>query len=106
MTAQLALFVEPRARRTDPDTSRAAAQAQTGGVEAVILSTFAYAAHLWGRERGGLTDDDLAGILAKDFYGPTVKTARSRLSKRGLLIDSGARRKSARGRDQIVWRLP
>jgi hypothetical protein len=95
---QLEFFNEPRARRMDPDTSHAAA----GSVEAWvtedrILRTFAI--------HGQLTDDELCEWLPL-WHPPTVKTARSRLSKRGLLVDSGERRPSQRGRDMIVWRRP
>jgi hypothetical protein len=99
VTAQLALWAAPGVRRSDPDTSHAAAAAPTGALERLILDTFAY--------NGGteLCDDELAARLPW-LHGPTVKTARSRLSKRGLLVPTEARRPSARGRDQIVWRLP
>ena len=95
MNTQLALVYEPRARRRDPDTSHAAAKAQSPSVlEASIL--FAFAAF------GPMTDDELCAHFA-DRHEPTVKTARSRASKRGELVDSGLRRPSRRGRDQIVW---
>ena len=95
---QLEFFNEPRARRMDPDTSHAAA----GSVEAWvtedrILRTFAI--------HGSLTDDELCEKLPL-WHPPTIKTARSRVAKRGLLVDSGERRPSMRGRDMVVWRRP
>lgn len=111
MDAQLALFdgqpsrnryVEPsgpRARRHDPDTSVAAAAAvgvTAAGLQLEILEAFV--AH------GALTDDELAGYLPHR-HAPTVKTARSRLSGLGELVDTGWRRPSLRGRAQIVWCL-
>jgi hypothetical protein len=99
VTAQLALWTAPAARKSDPPTSHAAAAAPTGALERLILDTFAY--------NGGteLCDDELCAQL-RWLHAPTVKTARSRLSKRGLLVPTDKRRPSARGRDQIVWRLP
>lgn len=111
MDAQLALFdgqpsqnryVEPsgpRARRRDPDTSHAAAThvaRGAGTLEVLILEQFV--AH------GTLTDDELC-LWLRDHYPPTVKTARSRLSGLGDLVDTGWRRPSVRGRPQIVWCL-
>lgn len=85
-------------RSSDPDTSRAAAQWISKGVENAVRGAF---------RRGpanGYTDDELC-VRLYDLHAPTVKSARSRLSKRGLLVDSGERRLSDRGRAQIVWRL-
>jgi len=94
-------------RRTDPETSTAAAWSLTPGhTEAAVLDAFC------GLRGVGYTDDELAAALAPQHYGPTVKSARSRLShvdertqRPALLVDSGTRRPSVRGRDQIVWRL-
>ena len=93
----LVLFSEPRARARDPRTSHAAAAAQSHAslLERGILHTI-------GRFPHGLTDDELCAQFV-GLHDPTVKTARSRLSKRGLLTDSGARRPSVRGREMIVW---
>lgn len=95
---QLTLLSEPRARRRDPDTSRDAARAvqqHAGALENLILETFCL--------EDGLTDDELA-VRLPERYPPTVKTCRSRLSKRGLLVAVGVR-KNGRGRDQTIWRL-
>ena len=99
-------IVEPAflsARISDPETSIEAAKAQTGRTERLILELF---------RRGGLpfkvgmTDDELAWAMGHgSFHAPTVKSARSRLTKAGLLEDSGTRRPSNRGRQQIAWRL-
>lgn len=97
---QLTLLSEPRARRRDPDTSRhAAASITPGRTEGAILDAFQVCAD-------GMTDDDLVFVLGRDYYPPTVKTARSRLSKAGLLVPSGEVRRSNRGRDMIVWKAP
>ena len=87
----------PLARHRDPQTSLDAARSITPGrTEKQILEQFRYASSTF-------TDDELAAMLPG--YPPTIKTARSRLSNAGLLVDSGRRRPSNRGRDQIVWRL-
>lgn len=102
---QLAWNLGPRSRRTDGETSRAAAASITPGrTEARILAAFVQVPdrHML---HGGFTDDELADALST-FYAPTVKTARSRLSKAGLLVDSGLMRRSNRGREMTVWRLP
>lgn len=94
---QLAIFDEPpgAVRHSDPVTSHAAAERISGRTERLILAVFA------GRD-AGLTDDELARALP-DEYPPTVKSARSRLSNRGLLIDSGTTRLSSRGCSMTVW---
>lgn len=87
----------PRARATDTVTALEAARSVTPGrTEARIIEAYRQCL------RFGLTDDELANALAP-LYAPTVKTARSRLTKVGHLRDSGRRRPGARGRDQIVW---
>ena len=95
---QLVLLGEPRARRQDPDTSRDAARAVTqhaGRLENSILVEFCI--------RDGLTDEQLCERMP-DYYGPTVKTCRSRLRKRGLLVAAGVV-KNSRGRDMTQWKL-
>ena len=88
-----------RHRHTDPATSvEAAAVQQPQALEVEILEVF----HVDGGR--GLTDDELVSVL-RPRYGPTVKTARSRLTKRGTLVDTGQRRLSNRGRLMTVWAL-
>lgn len=111
---QLVLLSEPRVRHSDGDTSRQAAQAVapgSGSLENDILHVFTVQARnhvlvgLAGLTKGdvcGLTDDELCSFLTA--YPPTIKTARSRLSKRGFLVADGVR-KNSRGRDMTVWRL-
>lgn len=93
---QLSLL-EPRARRADPPTSRAAAAAQRGGVPRAIVAVL-------NDVRGGLTDDALCDRLP-DLHPATVKTARSRLAKSGLVVDTGRTARSHRGCDMTIWRL-
>ena len=97
------VLVEPAflsARISDPDTATAAAQSITPGrTERLLLAMFKS-----NRFQVGYTDDELCSEI-RGAHPPTLKTARSRLSKAGLLEDSGLRRQSNRGRAQIVWRL-
>ena len=96
---QLTLLDMPRARATDPATSHAAASSQlphVGSQENRVLERFAI--------YGPMCDDELVA-RSPQWHGPTIKTCRSRLTKRGLLVDTGERRPSVRGKDQIVWRI-
>jgi hypothetical protein len=96
VSTQLDLFNEPKARIADPPTSRAAAaQVDPSPTETAILEVF--------RVHGACTDDELCHRLP-GLYGPTVKTARSRLSKRGLLVPAGSRL-SCRQREMTVWKV-
>ena len=96
MTDQLSLGL---ARNMDSDTAKAAARSITGRTERRILEVFE---GLAGR---GLTDDELAAFSLPNIYRPTLVSARSRLTAHGLVVDSGVRRDSQRGRPQIVWIL-
>lgn len=94
---QLSFMAEPAVRRSDPETSRVAAAAvwpRSRELEADIVGYI--------RVNGGLTDDELASRFP-DRHPPTVKTARSRLARRGEVVPSGRTRPSARGKAQTVW---
>lgn len=98
MSNQLALFVEPATRRTDPDTSRDAARAVTqhaGALRNRILEEFSL--------QDCLTDDELIERIP-DVYWPTLKKRRSELTALGLLVPHG-KRKNGRGRDMTIWKL-
>lgn len=90
-----------RSRKTDPPTSAQAASAISNSCEQAIRALFSVPRQL--------TDTELCDLLP-EWYGPTVVSARVRLSKRDhktgrppLLRDSGVRRLSARKRSSIVW---
>lgn len=83
------------ARFGDPQTSQDAAKVITGRTERRLLAAFG--------EYGQYTDDELAAHFP-DMYPPTLKSARSRLTAKRLLVDSGTRRWSVRGCEMIVWR--
>jgi hypothetical protein len=85
----------PLARASDPQTShQAAASVRDGAVKAIRA---AFTLRDWH-------DDALCDYLVT-LHGPTVKSARSRLTKAGLLKDSGKRAMSHRGHEQIIWTL-
>lgn len=87
----------PLARTTDPDTSHEAAAKVLPGMEAEIWGIVLASAE-------GMTDDELcAHPLMREHHPPTVKTARSRLTKAGLVHDTGERRINARNRKMVVW---
>lgn len=84
----------PMARASDPQTSHDAKRAVTPGrTEAKILEVLGdfY-----------MTDDEIAYAL-RPMHGPTVKSARSRLTKAGLVVDAGFCRLSERGQRMTVW---
>lgn len=93
---QLDLFAGPKARNKDRATAHEAAR-RAPNLEDVILEVLA-------SYRDGLTDDELCARLVK-HYPPTVKSARSRLTKYGCLHDSGRRRQSNRARKMVVWTM-
>lgn len=94
---QLELFNAPKARSTDPETSKAAAESVEAWVQDdALLCKFA--------KHGPLNDDELAAVCPS-WYPPTLKSSRSRLSKRGLLVPTGEKRPSNRGKPMQVWRL-
>ena len=104
---QATLFDAPagKVRHSDPVTSLEAARSITPGrTERLILEAFHREGYRKPRHLRGFTDDELCTWMPT-LHSPTVKSARSRLSNQGLLEDSGERRPSIRGRDQIVWRL-
>jgi len=90
-----------RVRHTDPDTSVDAARTvDAGAIEAAVLAEFA--------RFGWLTDDELVEALPL-LHGPSVKSARSRLSTgKGrpiLLVATGTKRPSNTGHPMNVWKL-
>lgn len=88
---------EGRARRSDPETSRAAARTvRAHSVRAAIVDAMRHAPD-------GLTDDELCATLGVDLRRwPTVKTARSALTHGtpAALAWTGTTRHGQR-----VWRL-
>lgn len=98
---QLALIAEPRHRKTDGHTSKAAAAsvAQVSGYLEAQIVKVAY--------NGPFTAQQIASILEVREPGRwdegTIRTAVSRCAKRGLLVPDGTGLTS-RGRQAIAYR--
>jgi DNA-binding MarR family transcriptional regulator len=96
MIDQPDLFAEVAAARTaDPSTSReAAATVHVADLEARVLRAL--------RQSFGMTTSELSSKLKLDRV--TVSPRIAPLCRKGLVVDSGARRSGPSGRRQIVWR--
>lgn len=99
--------ISARARRSDPETSHEAARSisvkDLRSSQRAVLRTLA-------KLRKGGTDVDIAG--AYDHYGYSaiapqspsgLRTRRAELVDRGLVADSGLRKRLPSGRQAIVW---
>lgn len=100
-----------RARRSDPETSQAAARS-VGGLNAKQRAVLALL-----RERGPMTDEALVvdyalaamtaaatdPAQAPEQSASGIRTRRRELADAGLVVDTGERRKSRSGRAAIVW---
>lgn len=101
MISQLELPTRPLARRTDPDTSHAAARAMKDSdkvcarVLAVIKS--------FG-ERGCVSDEVLHDEALFDLEYGTITPRYRQLLNKGLIVDTGERRPGISGRPQRVMR--
>lgn len=95
----------PRARRTDPTTSHAAARsvdrATLPHVKRVIVTLLSL--------EGGKTDEELAYLWGERIAEPIsesgLRTRRAELVADGFVRDSGTRRRLASGRSAIVWEV-
>lgn len=90
---------QAHARRHDPDTSHEAAAAVTPGLRELQqrVETYARCAGLQG-----FTDAEMEQQLGDD--GSTLRTRRSELAARNIVLDSGKRRKFGDSpRNRIVW---
>jgi hypothetical protein len=91
--------MEAHARRGDPDTSHEAAAAVTPGLRDLQQRVETYA-----RCAGttGFTDAEMEAQLGDD--GSTLRTRRSELAARNIVLDSGERRTFGDSpRRRIVW---
>ena len=86
------------APHSDPDTSRAAAKAIVPHLERLeqrVLDALA-------ATRSGLTAQELE--LVTRLSGNTIRPRLIALRARGYVVDSGLTRKTASGRNAVVWR--
>lgn len=100
MSEQLSIDFSAAAhrRRTDPDTSRAAAESMYGAIESILrrlLDAF--------RDRGPMTRTEISAIVGLTDYQASKRI--SDLKNAGAIVDAGERRPGPSGRAQIVWRL-
>jgi len=95
-------------RRTDPDTSAAAAWAITDATEVQRRVLSIHKTH-----PAGLTDEELIAAYTCT-YAPSARSLESRSSPRkrrsdlahaGVLVDSGERRPLTSGRNGVVWKV-
>lgn len=89
------------ARRTDPETSHAAASSlrpdRIATLRSEVLCVFVAI--------GPMDDGALVGILHPRGWSPSgIRTRRAELVESGLVEDSGIRQKLLSGRYAIVWR--
>jgi hypothetical protein len=99
---------EAKARRSDPDTSHAAAASvgDPSETQRAILGLF----ETWGpmideRLEGRYEGAAHAGRVPQQSASG-IRTRRSDLVKAGLLVDTGRKEKNDNGRDAIVWDVP
>ena len=91
------------ARKTDPATSREAAQSVNGITKLQTLIISLFKANI-----GGIHDEDLVLLFhgwQPPFSQSGIRSRRAELVRKGLIEDSGKRVKTASGRNAIVWRL-
>jgi hypothetical protein len=90
-----------KARHSDPHTSHDAARSLSAGElrdsQKAVLGHF--------RRFGPMTDTDLITVYVGSPQSRSgLRTRRSELVDRGLIEDTGARKKLPTGRNAIVWR--
>ena len=94
-------FFRAKARHSDPDTSHDAARSLSAGK--LRASQKAVLGHF--RKFGPMTDTDLVNVYVGSPQSRSgLRTRRSELVDRGLVEDTGARKKLPTGRNAIVWR--
>lgn len=107
MTGNEPQFFDPRgqvvafARRTDPDTSHAAAAEITPRLRELQLAVLDYAA---SRGPDGFTDPEMNAHFVTT--SSTYRTRRSELVGKGFILDTGRRRVAGEGgRKHAVWAI-
>lgn len=90
--------VSAKSRRTDPDTSHAAARYPRGDSQRWRILNAHY------RWPEGMTDEELSKLMP-DMRLNSLTTRRSELAVAGWLYDTGHRRQASGGVDQIVWAM-
>jgi hypothetical protein len=97
--AETVTIISPNARRSDPDTSHAAADRHPAlrhnDRHAALLAHYEHQA--------GLTDFELADIMGRQQTSAGKR--RGELRDLGFIEDSGLRRDAPSGSPSIVWRI-
>lgn len=107
MTQQPDLFTHEAAahggyRKSDPETSKEAGEAMTGEK----LTDWQYFILCSFRNHGQMTDEELVSMVYPHAHGEsTLRSRRSELVRKGLLRDSGQRKKNRGGRQTIIWEI-
>jgi predicted ArsR family transcriptional regulator len=103
MSTQLSLLQIPdsgRARKSDPDTAkRAAASVDARSVEGIVVGILRRHEVQFHE---GLTTEEIAQKSGLSLV--TVSPRMRPLSEKGLVADSGLRRKNESGRQAIIWK--
>lgn len=90
-----AMNAEPRARKTDPETSRQGpSRVRIAGHRLEVLALL--------RQRPR-TDEELVACLSGQMSASGARTRRAELVRAGLVRDSGHRRRGTTGRRMTVW---
>lgn len=98
--SQLEIFdPHTRARKTDPETSRMAAEAIQPARYTIRQQVEQFALDAGA---DGFTDEALCGAFA-NRAGSTMRTRRSELGFENIVIDSLRRQTNSKGREMIVW---
>lgn len=95
MRAIEAMNAQPRARKTDPETSR-----QGPTLEGMTRKRWEVLLLLRQRPR---TDEELVACLSGQMSASGARTRRAELVRAGLVRDSGHRRRGVTGRRVTVW---
>lgn len=93
------LYHGKQARRTDPETSRDAADS-IADVRAILRRRV----EAFARSRGasGFTDYEMGTALGN--HGSGLRTRRNELTKEGIIVPTDERRTLPSGRRAVVWR--
>ena len=88
-----------KARRTDPETSHEAAESLTS----FTLSDMELRVMAALQQEGDMIAEDLCYVTGLPWQTLTPRLAT--LRRKGVIEDSGTKRKASSGRSQIIWRL-
>lgn len=85
-------------RRGNPYTSKEAAGSIVKSITAIQGMVLAYA---HSRGPTGFTDEEMNAAFS--IYGSTLRSRRAELTAKGAIVPSEMRRRTAAGRNAVVW---